>query len=87
MPPASAALCRGRPALSLLRALRTHGSQGGHPCLHAGPSQLLVAPSNGGGGSGGRQYPDPALKDSFVQVVDGEFVLGCNKFPISGFNQ
>lgn len=46
-----------------------------------------MAPSNGGGGSGGRQYPDPALKDSFVQVVDGEFVLGCNKFPISGFNQ
>jgi mannan endo-1,4-beta-mannosidase len=33
------------------------------------------------------KYPDPALADSFVELIDGEFVLGCNRFPISGFNQ
>ena len=32
-------------------------------------------------------FPDPALADNFVAVANGEFVLGCNKFPISGFNQ
>jgi hypothetical protein len=31
-------------------------------------------------------FPDPALADAYVQVVDGEFVLGCTRFPISGFN-
>lgn len=24
--------------------------------------------------------------DAFVEVIDGEFVLGCETFPISGIN-
>jgi hypothetical protein len=39
-----------------------------------------------GSASGGR-YPDPALASSFVEVKNGEFVLGCKLFPISGLNQ
>lgn len=33
------------------------------------------------------KFPDPALTDNFVEIVDGDFVLGCNSFPISGWNQ
>jgi hypothetical protein len=34
----------------------------------------------------GRRFPDPSLADNFVEVIDGEFVLGCDLFPISGWN-
>jgi hypothetical protein len=30
--------------------------------------------------------PDLSLSDHFVEIVKGDFVLGCNKFPISGHN-
>jgi len=33
------------------------------------------------------RYPDKSLADYYVEVIDKEFVLGCNKFPVSGFNQ
>lgn len=32
-------------------------------------------------------FPDPSLAEYFVDIVDGDFVLGCNKFPIVGFNE
>ncbi|KAL4437982.1 hypothetical protein ABPG77_004203 [Micractinium sp. CCAP 211/92] len=45
--------------------------------LHQSPAP----PSQGG------KWPDPSLADSFVTVQDGDFVLGCQRFPISGWNQ
>lgn len=54
------------------------------PC----PMQLHDASSGGANAtSGGGGWPDPALKDSFVAIDGGQFVLGCRTFPISGFNQ
>ena len=83
---AAAAQCRRRRRLHLTR---THPP----PCpsaLHMPPlhPQLRQAPTNGssGGQGGGGRYPDPALKDAFVAVKDGDFVLGCRKFPVSGLN-
>lgn len=40
---------------------------------------------SGNSSVGAQDYPSPALADYFVQIIDGEFALGCNKFPISGY--
>ncbi|KAL4425642.1 hypothetical protein ABPG75_009658 [Micractinium tetrahymenae] len=37
--------------------------------------------------SGTSKWPDPSLADSFATIQDGEFVLGCQRFPIAGWNQ
>lgn len=53
--------------------------------------QLLqgAAASNGGGNNAGGSgtYPDPSLTDHYVEVIDGQFVLGCRQFPVSGWNE
>ena len=45
--------------------------------------QLLQGATNASAGSA----PDPSLTDSFVEVVGVEFVLGCSRFPIAGWNE
>jgi hypothetical protein len=47
---------------------------------------LLVLLQLPQGGPARALLADPSLTDHFVQIVDGEFVLGCNRFPISGWN-
>lgn len=44
-------------------------------------SQLQQAPS-----VAGVLPPHPSLADYYVEIQDGDFVLGCNTFPISGWN-
>jgi mannan endo-1,4-beta-mannosidase len=33
------------------------------------------------------KYPNTDLADYFVNIIDGDFVVGCNKFPIDGLNE
>lgn len=44
-------------------------------------ARRLLAPSSQ------PQAADPVDGDFFVRIEDGEFVLGCNKFYVSGWNQ
>lgn len=46
-----------------------------------------VPPSEGASGSGPPPTSSSSLTDYFVEIVDGEFVLGCNQFPVSGWNE
>ena len=44
--------------------------------------QLQQAASNSSS-----SHPDPSLADNYVEIIDGQFMLGCNRFPVSGMNQ
>lgn len=74
--------------LNTLPSTRLQLFQGGNGSAGGQSSNGGQSGSGTGGGSGGGsgQWPDRSLADHFVAIEGGEFVLGCEKFPISGFN-
>ena len=59
------------------------------PPLSNPPPSLVCAQLRqaAGNNSSSSSHPDPSLADSSVEIINGQFALGCNRFPVSGMNQ